>query len=218
MSVEFHDSGKAKSTSSLSETLNTIAAGIPANTAISLRDLLSMIGEEGLLLFCMFLTVPFMVPVQIPGVSTVFGLVIVLIGISVTLNRIPWLPSRLMERTIQAEHLVPALKKAGELFARIDRFIRPRILPLTHGATLNRLNGFMVFLGGILLMFPLAIIPFSNMLPALAILFLAAGILQRDGIFILLGYLFIILTIIYFGVIALGVIAAGQSITTLIGS
>jgi hypothetical protein len=218
MSVEFHDSGKLKNSASLSETLNSIAASIPANSAVSLRELLGMIGEEGLLLFCMFLTVPFMVPVQIPGVSTVFGLVIVLIGVSVTLNRIPWLPARLMNRTIQSEHLVPALEKAGQLFTRIDRFIRPRLLPLTHGPTLNRFNGLMLLFAGILLMAPLAIIPFSNMIPALAILFLAAGILQRDGFFILLGYLFVVLTLIYFGVIALGVIAAGQSITSLIGS
>ena len=46
-----------------------------------------------MLLVCVFLTLPFLLPVSIPGVSTVFGLAIILIGVGVTLNRVPWLPT-----------------------------------------------------------------------------------------------------------------------------
>ena len=66
--------------------------------------------------------------------------------------------------------------------------------------------------GSVLLIFPLGLVPFSNTLPAWAILLLAAGLLQRDGLLILLGYLFLLATVIYFGVLAYGAIAAGQGI------
>ena len=63
-----------------------------------------------------------------------------------------------------------------------------------------------------LLLFPLSFIPFSNTLPAVSILLLALGMLQRDGIFIVLGYGALLLTILYFGGLALFVFLGGQSL------
>lgn len=210
MSVELNNPA-----GSLSETLTTIAGSIKAEK-ITLRELLELIGEQGMLVFCMFLTIPFLIPVSIPGVSTVFGLVILLIGIGVTLNRVPWLPGRLMNRAVERAHLVPALERAAKLFARLDRLIRPRMLVLTHGATVNRLNGALLVLGAVLLMAPFGAIPLTNTLPALGILLLAAGMLQRDGLFIVGGYLSLITTIIYFAILVGGAILAGQGLTSLL--
>src|SRR5690606_33103784 len=41
---------------------------------VTLRALIALIGEHGLLFICALLTIPFLIPVSIPGVSTVFGL------------------------------------------------------------------------------------------------------------------------------------------------
>lgn len=212
MSVPLHNPEK-----SLGETLQSMSNSI-TQPEISLRELLELIGEQGMLVFCMFLTIPFLLPVSIPGVSTVFGLVITLIGIGVTLNRVPWLPARLMNRTIERVHLLPALEKGAALFTRLDKVVSPRILALTHGATINRMNGLLLVLGAILLMAPFGLIPFSNTIPALAILFLAVGMLQRDGIFVLLGYLALIGTIVYFGALIGAAILAGQGLSSLLGS
>jgi len=83
---------------------------------------------------------------------------------------------------------------------------------------MNRVNGLVLLLGGILLIFPLGLIPFSNTLPGWGILFLAAGILQRDGVAILIGYLFMVATIIYFIILALGALAMGSGIMSLVGA
>lgn len=212
MSVEFSDVKK-----SFVEALREVIASIQGET-ITLRELLEKIGEQGLLLFCMILTLPFLFPVSIPGVSTVFGLTILLIGIGVTLNRLPWLPTRLKERKIATESLIPVLQKGANVLARFERFVKPRYPVLTHGSTVNRFNGVMLVLSAVLLMFPLGLIPFSNTLPALAILFLAIGMLQRDGIFIGLGYLMILATVIYFGALFAAAVLAGQGIMSLLGS
>jgi hypothetical protein len=212
MPVTLHNPDK-----SLAETLTETASSIQS-PHITLRELLEMVGEQGLLLFCMLLTLPFLIPVSIPGVSTVFGLVIILIGIGVTLNRVPWLPSRLMNRQFATENLIPTLQKGAQFVGRFDRFVRPRLLVLSHGTTINRFNGFMIIASSLLLMVPLGLVPFSNFFPAVAILFLAIGMLQRDGLFITLGYLLFIVTVVYFGVLFAAALLAGQGIMSLLSS
>jgi hypothetical protein len=209
-SVQLNDPEK-----SLSETLSSVAKAIQGER-ITLHHLLHLIGEQGLLVFCMFLTIPFLLPVSIPGISTVFGLVITLIGVGVALNRVPWLPRRLMDKAIDTTHLIPALERGAHLFARLDSLIRPRMLALTHGATVNRFNGLLLIGGAILLMVPLGLIPFSNTLPALAILCLAAGMLQRDGLFVALGYVTMLGTVAYFSVLVLGTLMAGHGLSQML--
>ncbi len=75
---------------------------------------------------------------------------------------------------------------------------------------MNRLAGLGLLLGSVLLIFPLGLVPFSNTLPAWGILLLAAGLLQRDGLLILLGYLFLLGTIIYFAALGIGVLTGAQ--------
>ena len=70
-----------------------------------------------------------------------------------------------------------------------------------------RVNGLMLIAGALLLMAPFGLIPFSNTLPGLAILFLAIGVLQRDGRSVLLGYMTLVLTLLYFIFLLLGGIA-----------
>ena len=62
-------------------------------------------------------------------------------------------------------------------------------------------NNAALILGAVLLMMPFGLIPFSNTFPAVAILFLAIGLLQRDGLCILLGHISNVLTILYFAVL-----------------
>ncbi len=185
---------------------------------ITLRQLLELIGEQGMLMFSMVLTIPFLLPVSIPGVSTVFGLLIVLIGVGVTLNRVPWLPAFLLDRRIASEHLIPAMNRGAEIFKRFDRITHPRWLALSHGNTINRLNGLALVLSGILLMAPLGLIPFSNTLPGIACLLLAAGMLQRDGLLIVAGYLFLVATVLYFGGLIVAALLAGHSIRYILGA
>lgn len=198
----------------LADTLRATAHAID-ESHISLRQMLALVGEQGMLLFCVLLTVPFLLPVSIPGVSTPFGLLILFIGI--TLNRVPWLPAMLMERRFAADQLKPTLHKGADLLARVDRVIRPRLLVLTGSNTVNRCNGLLIMLAALLLMLPLGAIPFTNAMPAWAILLLATGMLQRDGLFVAGGYLLVSATLVWFGVLAAGLLMAGQSATSLLG-
>lgn len=184
---------------------------------VTLRDLIGYLGDHGLLFICALLSIPFLIPVSIPGVSTVFGLGILLIGIGVTLNRTPWIPDRLMDRQLSADTLKPVLQRGAQHLERIEKVIRPRIGALTGGTMMNRLNGLAIVAGAGLLMIPLGLVPFSNTLPALAILLLCVGISQRDGAVVLGGYAMLVATTVYFGVLAWAAYAAGRGVLSIFG-
>ncbi len=203
-SIEFRDT-----TAPLGETLRGLARSISGET-VTVRELLGLIGEQGLLLALMFLTLPFLIPISIPGVSTVFGMVAILISLGVTFNRVPWLPDRLLDRPLDAVKLAGAIERGAERFGRVDRISHPRLQRLTSSRAMNRMAGLGLLLGSVLLIFPLGLVPFSNTLPAWGILLLAAGLLQRDGLLILLGYLFLLATIIYFAVLGYGVLTGAN--------
>lgn len=209
--VEFRDTPGR-----LSGTLARVSASLPPDS-VSLRELLALMGEEGLLLACVFLSLPFMLPVSIPGVSTVFGLAIILIAIGVTLNRVPWLPRRVLDRPLPTPQLRQAFARGERIVARVERLVRPRWLAVTGSAAVNVVHGLALILAGVLLILPLGLVPFSNTLPALAAMLLALGLLERDGVFVALGYAMNVATIIYFAVLAVSALLAGQSLFKLIG-
>ena len=211
MSIEFADTRE-----SLYQALTRAIDSIEGST-ITLRKLLALVGEHGLLFLCALLTIPFLIPVSIPGVSTVFGAAIILISIGITTNRMPWLPDRLMDKELDAVKLSGILRRGAEVVARVETYIRPRAQAITGSGVASRVNGLALIFAGVLLMAPLGLIPFSNTLPAFAILLLAVGMSQRDGLVVLAGYAMIVATLIYFGVLAGLAFAAGQGLAGLFG-
>jgi hypothetical protein len=184
----------------VSAVLSDIIRMMPAE-GLTLRTLLEWLGERGLLIFCMILTIPFLLPVSIPGSSIPFGLLITLNAIGLAMHKSPWLPNRLMNRHLASYQLVPMLRKGAHLFARLERLVRPRLLPLTHRGTIGRFNVLLLGFSGLLMTAPLPL-PFSNTLPAYGVLFLAMGSLERDGYAIIAGYVLVLLTLGYFSTVA----------------
>ena len=168
---------------------------------VTLAEIRDVFGQDGLMLLTIFLTIPFMVPVSIPGVSTVFGSAILLIGVCRLLGRQLWLPPRYARRVLSTEKLRPALIRGLTLLCRLERLTRPHRL---QRLTFNGLTNGSLILGAVLLMAPFGLVPFSNTLPGLALLLLALGVLERDGACLLLGHLANLATIIYFGVLIAG--------------
>lgn len=211
MPIEFDDTKK-----SLHATLSEAIDRIDGDT-ITLRQLLVLVGEHGMLFLCAMLTIPFLIPVSIPGVSTVFGAGIVLIALGITLNRLPWLPDRLMDRELDATKLKGILNRGLSVVARVEAYVKPRYSAITGTAVANRINGLAIVFAGVLLMAPLGLVPFSNTLPAFAILLLSVGMAQRDGLVVIAGYVMILATLIYFGVLAWAAFAAGRGLAGVFG-
>lgn len=194
------DHGRGAS-ASLREQLAAIIEGLPPDS-LSLGALLDTVGDEGLLLLTLLMTLVFMIPVSIPGVSTVFGAAIVLIGISRLSGRPLWLPRRIRERPLPADRLRPALQAGMRWVQRMERVSRPhRLGGLADGPGMPLLNNLAFILAALLLMAPFGFVPFSNTLPGLALLLYAIGFIQRDGGAVLLGHLATIGTMVYFAIL-----------------
>lgn len=185
----------------LAEHIERVLTTLPEQD-LTLHDIVEAVGPDSLMLLTIFLSLIFLVPVSIPGVSTAFGLAIVLIGLTRTFQRKPWLPQRIARRRLAAAPLRAGLQRATVWLHRIDRLSRPHRWPWlsSHGpATLC--NNLALVFAGLLLMMPFGLIPFSNTLPALAVIFLSAGMMQRDGLALLLGYAAVVLTLLYFALL-----------------
>lgn len=188
----------------LGEKLRIVIDRLPS-TGVTLNEIIALVGQDGLLILAVLLTLVFMVPVSIPGVSTIFGFAILLIGISRLLNRNLWLPKRITQRVLPADKIRAGLMQGSIWLHRLERVSRPhRLHRLTSVGMMATWNNCALILGAILLMAPFGLIPFSNTLPALALLFLAIGLIQHDGLCILFGHLANIVTIIYFTILLVG--------------
>ncbi|MFA5683592.1 MAG: exopolysaccharide biosynthesis protein [Lysobacteraceae bacterium] len=194
-------SAQPSTQASLRETLEQAIDALPPDT-LSIEALLDQFGANGLLLLSALLTLVFLIPVSIPGVSTVFGAAILMVGVSRVLGRPLWLPARLRQRQLPTEKLRPPLQSGLTWVRRLERISRPGRLPaLVDGRAMNLINDLALVLGALLLMMPFGFIPFSNTLPGIALLFLAIGLIQRDGIAVLLGHLGNVATMIYFAIL-----------------
>ena len=186
---------------SLGDQLQAIIVELPEDQ-LTLGELLQVFGDEGLLLLTILLTLVFLIPVSIPGVSTVFGAAILLVGISRVFRRPLWLPAKLRARALPAARLRPALDGGLHWVRRLEKISRPyRLRGLVEGALPELFNNLAFILAALLLMAPFGFVPFSNTLPGLALLLYAIGMIQRDGTAILLGHLANIGTLIYFGIL-----------------
>lgn len=186
---------------SLRVQLEAVIARLPSGS-MSLGELLGVIGDEGLLVLSILLTLVFLIPVSIPGVSTVFGAAILLVGISRLSGRPLWLPRRLARRPLPADRLRPALVSGMSWVRRLERVSRPhRLALLVDGRAQRVFNNLAFILAALLLMAPFGFVPFSNTLPGIALLLYAVGFIQRDGGAVLLGHLATIGTMLYFSVL-----------------
>jgi hypothetical protein len=189
---------------SLAEKIELIIEKMPKEE-VTLVEILDIVGNDSLLLLTILLSLIFLIPVSIPGVSTVFGTGILLIGITRLLSRKLWLPKLIAERKLSAEKLREGFKRALIWFHRLEKISRPhRLAHLTSAGFMTLIMNLAFILGAILLMAPFGFIPFSNTLPALALIFLAVGMMQKDGGFIFLGHVSNLATIIYFGFLIAG--------------
>jgi hypothetical protein len=189
---------------SLGEKIELIISKLPP-TEVTLIEIMDIVGSDSLMLLTIFLSLVFLVPVSIPGVSTVFGTGILLIGVTRLFARKLWLPKAIATRKISAEKLRLGFNRALVWFHRLEKISRPhRLQGLTSNGLMALSNNLSFILAAILLMAPFGFIPFSNTLPAIALIFLAIGLMQRDGRSILLGYLANVATLIYFAFLIAG--------------
>jgi hypothetical protein len=174
------------SRSHLSTDLETLHARVKGKP-LTLAELKHALKSRGSAMLLILLALPFCF-VAIPGLSMPFGIAISLIGVCLAIGREPWLPRFIMNRQLSTARSDQLLLGAIKIARRLEKFVRPRLSFLHAGPVMLRLIGCGIAIAGVGLMLPLPI-PFSNSIPAWAVVLLAVGMMEKDGLCVLLGHL-----------------------------
>ncbi|MEQ1860553.1 MAG: exopolysaccharide biosynthesis protein [Chthoniobacteraceae bacterium] len=175
-----------------------------AGRAVTFGELEQRLKGRGFALFLLILSVPFCFPITIPGLSMPFGVVILLLGVRIACGHKPDLPRFILRKTISHALLDKIVMLGLKLSALIEKLARPRMHFMRASPIAVNLIGIGLASGGIQLLLPLPpLIPLSNTIPALSVVLLTAGLMERDGIFVLAGYVVNVIAWIYFVVMAI---------------
>ncbi|MBS0653279.1 MAG: exopolysaccharide biosynthesis protein [Verrucomicrobia bacterium] len=158
-----------------------------ADKEMNARELVHFIGPRSRALISLIFSVPFLFFIPLPGLSTLFGFLIAVCGYSIAFNKGIWFPNWMLKKKISGKLLAQAFQKGKIILVKIERAFRPRGLFLSKHPVVERINGFLIFFCALILMLPLP--PGTNFPPGLAIFLLSIGILEEDGLFVILGYL-----------------------------
>ena len=119
------------------------------------------------------------------------------IAYAVTMNRVPWLPHRLLDHSLPCATVQHVLERAARAADRFEHLVRPRLLKLTATPAVNAVNGAVLLVVVLALMAPLPLIPLANTLPGIAIILMCLGMAERDGVLLLIGHLVALVSVLY---------------------
>jgi hypothetical protein len=166
----------------ISEVLRALAAGLDEPT-VSIGRIADRLGARAFGLLILVAALPMVIP-NLPGVSTVFGILIIVPALQLAMGRRRIrLPHRLRRATVARKTIRLVITKTAPYVEKAERLMRPRLRRLTHGTALNVAGALMVMLG-VVMALP---IPFGNSPPAVSCALIAIGVLARDGLFVVLG-------------------------------
>ena len=150
-----------------------------------LGELVNAFGERGfgaLMLFFGLLSVAIGI---IPGTTTILGLPLLLMGIQLAIRQDQlWLPRWALRRSIERETYRQGVAKLLPRLRKMERLSRPRLSAMTSELS-EVLIGVATVLLALILLLPLW---GGNLVPALIISTFGFGLMQRDGLAILIGW------------------------------
>lgn len=173
-----------------SEVLEDVGRG--EGPRITLEELVDAFAERGFGALLLLLGLVSAVIGAVPGTTTVLGLPILLIAVQLVIRRDQlWLPRRLLQSGIDRARYRTAVGKLMKPLRQIERLSSPRLSIMTTDASEMLIGVACVLLCCVL------ILPIwgGNLAPSLAIAVFGFGLMQRDGVVILIGWAVVALSI-----------------------
>lgn len=169
----------------------------PSLTIKQIFDALA--GKESFILLVLF-SFPFCIPIQIPGFSTPFGIIIAGLGVQIMLNQGPWIPQWVLKKQFSSKHIQVIVKKTIWGVTWTQKIIRPRWKHLILNPFFHRLTGSIILILALLLSLPLPL-PASNLFSAIPIFCMALSFLEDNGLLLIIGYGLALICLGFFAVL-----------------
>ncbi len=152
----------------------------------TIRELLFVLHGKGYPFLVILMSLPFCQPIQVPGFSTFFGIFIAFLGLRMVFGKWIFWPEWILKKEISNKALQLVVRQSLRFFKFLRPCLHPRIIWLSQDRFYYAHGFFIALMGGYLAL-PLPI-PLTNLLAAWALLLIALGILEEDGVFICIGY------------------------------
>lgn len=165
---------------------------------IAVSDLLLAMKDRAFGALIFIFAMPNTIPTP-PGTSAILGIPLVFLSLQMALGKKPWLPQLIAKRSMLRSDFAGMVGKIEPWIAKAERMLQPRLSALSSPGMEKAIGVFCLILSMILAL-P---IPLGNMLPAVALCIMAFGILEKDGLWVLLGIglgivsLFLVAGVIY---------------------
>ncbi len=159
--------------------------GAKSDPKLYLGELVNAFGERGfgaLMLFFGLLSVAIGI---IPGTTTVLGAPLLLMGLQLMIRQDQlWLPRWALRRSIERQTYRQGVEKVLPRLRQMERLSKPRLSIMTSELS-EVLIGIATFLLALILILPLW---GGNLIPALIISAFGFGLMQRDGLAIVIAW------------------------------
>lgn len=154
---------------------------------VTLRDLGELLETRAFGFLLLIFALPNTLPILgIPGLSTVTGIPLTIVALQMVIGLPkPMLPNWVAQRSMALNDFRRLVERVAPWLEKLERLMKPRWLGLS-GKAGERVFGVFCLLLAVVLTLP---IPLGNLLPAVAIAFMALGMIERDGLLILFGSL-----------------------------
>ena len=155
---------------------------------VTLGEIMDSLGARSFGPLILFLALIAISPIgMIPGMSIITGSLLILICGQILLFRNhPWLPEKLTSKEFSREKLEETVEKARPWALKLDRFMTERLVFLSQTPMLQIIA--LVCIALAISFYPLALVPFGVLAPAVAILIFGLGLTVSDGIVLLAGF------------------------------
>lgn len=181
---------------SLAEKLNELLSLANGN-AVSLGKILQVLAGRGQAVLLILFSLPFCQPIQIPGFSTPFGILLCFIGLRIALGNRLWLPKSILEKPISFKTLKKISEIAVKITNKLKFLISTRLTWLVKTPILHLIHGLMIALLGVLLALPIPF-PLTNFFSAYPILAFGFAFLEDDGVMIIIAYALSLICLLFF--------------------
>ncbi len=188
----------------LSVSLAEILGHVSAERPLTLNELLERTEGRSIYLVVIVLCLPFLIPLSVPGLSSVMGSIIIWLMLRQIVGKAPRLPRFLGERQLSARVQRRLLSGSIRVLRALEKLTRPRRTQWLTWRWAVAVNSLVIASLGFLLALPLPSPPFflTNSVPAYAIVVLAASLMEEDGVMVWFGYALALVNVVFFGLLA----------------
>lgn len=173
--------GESRRPPRLTEFLGQLAAD-ESRERIAIADMLEAMRSRAFGALLLIFAFPNILPSP-PGLAGVLGLPLIFLSTQMMLGMQPWLPGFIARRSMPRSTFAGMVARVTPWLARAERLLKARLKPLAWPVS-QRVIGALCLILSIALALP---IPFANLAPAVAICLIGLGVLERDGLWIILG-------------------------------